>query len=143
MINICKKWISAPKCLRIALVTIYLYTTLAIHLHHTCHQNSKNTHTSVLKCSGCCHLHIDSSANIVEASIINHGNSSSKNRSGSGICVACLYLATAKSSVPSFVSSLLVTQIIIPTQLLPKSSLPKRLEWLSSILLRAPPITIS
>ena len=143
MTNICKKWISAPQCLRISIAILYVYTTLTIHFYHTCHQNSKKPHACISKCSGCCHLHKDGLTNINVSSLSDHSSSDNSDISYSGICLACLYSATAKSSTPNIVTPLLSIQAALPNQVLPKSSFPKRLEWLSSISLRAPPAIIS
>jgi len=121
------------------------YTTLAIHFHHTCYQNSKKAHICISKCSGCCHLHKDglTLTNIDDLSLTDHSISNNRDISYDGICLACLYSATAKSSAPNIVTPLLSIQASLPAQVSPESSFTKRLEWLSSILLRAPPAIIS
>jgi len=72
------------------------YTTLAIHFHHTCYQNSKKAHICISKCSGCCHLHKDGLTNIDDLSLTDHSISNNRDISYDGICLACLYSATAK-----------------------------------------------
>lgn len=143
MAKLRKKRTNAPKCLPVIIAIVYVYATIAIHFHHTCHGNNRHHHTCDSASSGYCNSKINGSSNVFDVSLINHTVTFHRDFSNNKICPACLFSAKAKSTVLSLFMPFLRAQRDPTTELLPESNSPNLFEWLSAISLRAPPVTHS
>ena len=142
MANILKKWIKAPKRMRVILALLYGYVGLAISLNHTCCPARKyvpNCHLEWLDH----HLSDDGCAELYFESTFNQNVFHSKSESHNQYCPACLYNLTSKPSKFSSEPLLVAAETKAKIQILRYWNFTNQFEWLRSNPLRAPPFSIS
>lgn len=137
-----KKWIKAPKKMRVIIALLYVYVGLAISLDHTCYPTRKyvdNCHLENIDHN----LSADGCAELCFASTFNQNSFHSKFESHDQYCPACLYLLTSKSSKFSSEPLLIAAETVAIIQILRHWNFTSQFEWLCSNPLRAPPFSIS
>lgn len=136
-----KKWIR-HRVARIAVAIAYLFITFTIPLTHTCNLHKAHPqayhYTSTYDCHSfeshtCTPLKIVLFQNSFKTKVLFHH----------GPCMACLYSITSRSVQVNPGPSLVNTEVLTSVRSLHDSLVTKQLEWTSSIVLRAPPVSIS
>ncbi len=127
---------------RIAVAIIYLFITFTISLTHTCnlykadpracHSNSAY-HCWSFESHTCTQLKIALFQNSFKTKVLTHH----------GPCMACLYSITSRTVQVIPGPSLVNTKLLTSVRALHDSLVTKQFEWTSSIVLRAPPVSIS
>jgi len=136
-----KKWVRYEVA-RIAVAIAYLFITFTISLTHTCnlykadpracHSNSAY-HRCSFESHTCTQLKIALFQNSFKTKVLTHH----------GPCTACLYSITSRSVQVNPGPSLVNTEVLTSFRSLHNSLVTKQLEWTSSIVLQAPPVSIS
>ena len=140
MANIWKKWITAPRGIRIILAFLYLFVTFGVPLSHICQFADKDIHHPYSECTS--HRHEDD--NLTELRLAySQSNCENKSQLHSTYCSACLYSLTSKTFKLCSKVSLCSMGTAVDIQILPQLNFTQQFEWLSSISLRAPPCIAS
>ena len=142
MFNIWVKWVAASGGTRLILAFLYAFVSLNVSLNHTCRPSSKDVY--------CCHSEsashqsqIDGHVAAQSITVFNQNTSATENNSNDLYCLACLYSLTSKAFKLYSNTSVCLAQVIFHTQFISQLSFTKQLECLTSVSLRAPPMTIS
>ena len=142
MANIWEKWISATGGMRLIIAFLYAFVSLSISLHHTCRHSPKN----IYNCQSACAVHrsdVDGHSTVLSGAAFFQNASAEETESHLSYCPACLYSLISKAFESGPNTSLLLVQAIVKTQVMPQLSYVEQLQWLTSVSLRAPPVTIS
>jgi len=136
-----KKWIRHGVA-RIAVAIAYLFITFTIPLTHTC--NLHKAHPQA------CHFNSTYDGRSFEShtytqlkTVLFQNSLKSKVLFHHGPCMTCLYSITSRSLQVNPEPSLVKTEVLTSVRSLHDSLVTKQLEWTSSIVLRAPPVSIS
>jgi len=136
-----KKWINC-KMAKITIATAYLLITFIAPLSHTC--NLHKAYPQACCSNGTSHCCSFETA-VCTHSEFNFKQSNYNIESGcqNSLCLACVYSMNYRSTEISPATTPVIIAIPAFVQSLRDSRITKRLEWTCSIILRAPPVSIS
>jgi hypothetical protein len=126
------------KAARIFLAVVYLFVTVGVPLTHDCIGNGScsrhfDLNNSVHCCEGEGHCGAEEEASFEERDF------SSERKLGHGVCLACLYSATAKTYASGFGGSFVIYEGESKAETPKDNGLAKSFVWLCSHPLRGPP----
>ncbi len=140
MKKIWKKWIAASCRMRLVLAFFYTFIFPAISLNHTCHPACHGTLGCHQECTNLKHDFKSAAANRTALYEVSSNIASCPDDK---YCAACHHSFLTKSIQPSQTVLPVTIEALCRIEILPQLNFFKQLEYLSSISLRAPPITIS
>ena len=142
MFNIWVKWVAASGGTKLILAFLYAFASLNFSLNHTCRPSSKDVYCCQSE-SASHQSQTDGHAVVQSITVFSQSTSSTENKSNDLYCLACLYSLTSKAFKLCSNTSICLAQVIFLTQFISQLSFKKQLECLTSVSLRAPPMTFS
>jgi hypothetical protein len=139
MPKLLEKMITSHKTTRAAMAFVYLFVTFLIPHHHTCGLSKKLSKYNCDNSDHCCciktntdiHPEISSKNDVPKAKTLSH----------SDICTACLYSITSKFTQADTKTNLINITAVNPSRIPFTVGIIKQSEWLTSVYLRAPPVS--
>lgn len=140
MPGLLRKWIK-HRMAKITVAIVYLFITFTVPISHTCNLNK----AYLQACHSNGTFHCCSFAAVCTQPEFNLKQSSYNIKSGfhDSLCLACVYSMNCRATEISSAATPIIIGIPAFVQSLPDSRVTRRLEWTSSIILRAPPVSIS
>lgn len=136
-----KKWIRHGMA-RIAVAVAYLFITFTIPLSHTC--NLHKADPQACHSNGTFHCCSFESPVCTQSEFkLKKSSCRTESRLYHSFCEACVYSMNCRATEISSAAAPIIIEIPDFVQYSPDSRITKRLEWTSSIFLRAPPVSIS